>query len=83
MSFRSPLHCLKWSRAGRAFEGGNVLQVLNCIRNVDGQQLARQTPERFASILTRAFARLPDDRTITMREIADELTAWSSRTITT
>jgi serine/threonine protein kinase len=67
----------------RAFDGDNVLQVLDHIRNADAELLASQVPEPFASILARALAREPRERSITMREIADELSAWSARTLAT
>ena len=67
----------------RAFDGDNVLQVLNRIRNVDNAELASQLPEPFASIVRRALVRDPRERQITMREVAHELSAASERHQTT
>jgi eukaryotic-like serine/threonine-protein kinase len=67
----------------RAFDGENVLQVLDHIRNADSELLAGQVPEPFSSILARALACAPENRSITMREIADELSAWSARSLAT
>lgn len=59
----------------KAFPGNNLLQVLGLIRSVDPDTLAARTPEPIASVLRRALARDPADRTITMRGIADRLDA--------
>jgi serine/threonine protein kinase len=67
----------------RAFDGDNVLQVLERIRNADADELASLVPEPFASIVARALVREPRNRNITMREIADELSNWTARTIAT
>jgi eukaryotic-like serine/threonine-protein kinase len=59
----------------RAFPSKNLLQVLDQIRRVDAEALASEVPEPFAPILRLALARDPDDRTITMRQIAEWLGA--------
>ncbi|MBI2823536.1 MAG: protein kinase [Planctomycetia bacterium] len=67
----------------RAFDGDNVLQTLNRIRGVDAAELAGQAPEPFAPILHRALVRDPHRRTLSMREIADELSNWTARAAVT
>jgi alkyl hydroperoxide reductase subunit AhpC/predicted Ser/Thr protein kinase len=59
----------------RAFPSKNLLQVLDQIRRVDAEALASEVPEPLAPILRLALARDPDDRTITMRQIAEWLGA--------
>jgi serine/threonine protein kinase len=61
----------------RAFDGDNVLQVLNRIRNVDADALAQRLAPPFSSIVRRALTPDPQLRDITMREIADELATWT------
>ena len=58
----------------RAFTGENVLQVLNQIGNVDPDQYASRVPDPFAGILREALVRDVRDRSITMKQIAAQLT---------
>ncbi len=62
----------------RAFGGENVLQVLGQIRKVDAAKLAADVPEPFRSILAQALVREAARRSITMREIADELEIYET-----
>ncbi|HEY1598045.1 MAG TPA: protein kinase [Pirellulales bacterium] len=57
----------------RAFDGDNVLQVLNRIRHADAAALASQLPEPFAAIVRKALVHDPRERDATMQDIADEL----------
>jgi eukaryotic-like serine/threonine-protein kinase len=56
-----------------AFPGTNLLQILDQIRSVEPEPLAADTPEPLASILRRLLIRDADERTITMREVAEIL----------
>ena len=56
-----------------AFTGGNVLQVLDQIRNVAPDNYAAKVPDPFPSILAGSFVRSAHDRNITMDQIADIL----------
>ena len=53
---------------------GNLLQALEAIRTINPEVQAEQVPARFAPLLRHALASEPSRRTITMREIADQLT---------
>jgi serine/threonine-protein kinase len=57
----------------RAFEGENVLKVLDQIQHVDPERLAVGTPEPFAGILPRMLTRDFRDRLVTMNQIAQLL----------
>jgi alkyl hydroperoxide reductase subunit AhpC len=54
----------------KAFEAENVLRVLSRIRSVDAEHLASRLPPPFQSIARAALQRDPDQRAITMSEIA-------------
>jgi alkyl hydroperoxide reductase subunit AhpC len=56
-----------------AFDGENVLQVLDQIRNVDPDRYAAEVPEPFPHILRGSLVREARDRTITMAKIAELL----------
>jgi alkyl hydroperoxide reductase subunit AhpC len=53
----------------RAFPGENILQVLNRIRAVDSDRLARDWPRPHNEILQRSLVADPARRTISMKEI--------------
>jgi serine/threonine protein kinase/peroxiredoxin len=57
----------------RAIKGNDILEVLRNVDQVNPDGYAAETPEPFASVLRRAFAREPMHRRITMAEIAEEL----------
>jgi serine/threonine protein kinase len=67
----------------RAFDGDNVLQVLNRIRHADAAALASQLPEPFAAIVRKALVRDPRERDATMQDIADELANCATRPLAT
>ena len=56
-----------------AFPAENLLQVLDQIRSVDSDAMAAHAPDPFGSLLRRMLAGDPDQRSITMREVADLL----------
>ncbi len=56
-----------------AFEEGNVLQVLNRIRNLDRDAMAAEAGAPFTGLLQSMLIADPTDRTITMRQIVDEI----------
>ncbi len=56
-----------------AFPGANLLQILDQIRTIEPEPFAAETPEPLAAILRRLLIRDPDERTITMREVAEIL----------
>ena len=62
----------------RVFAGANVLQVLQRIINVNADEWAAKVPAPFTEIVRRALVRDPRQRTITMREIADQLAGGST-----
>lgn len=66
----------------QAFSGGNVLQTLRRIRDVDPERLAGDVSEPFASLLAEMLARDAADRTITMPEVAERLAASSPQLAT-
>jgi alkyl hydroperoxide reductase subunit AhpC/predicted Ser/Thr protein kinase len=57
----------------QAFDGDNVLRVLDQIRNVDSYEFAAEVPEPFRTILREALVRDARNRGITMEVIADLL----------
>lgn len=59
----------------QAFCAANVLQTLRKIREVAPQRLAGDLTEPFASLIADMLVRDADDRTITMAEVAERLTA--------
>jgi alkyl hydroperoxide reductase subunit AhpC len=60
-----------------AFPAGNVLRLLDQIRSIEPAKLAAAAPEPFASLLERLLVRDLEERTITMREVAEFLAAVS------
>jgi alkyl hydroperoxide reductase subunit AhpC/predicted Ser/Thr protein kinase len=64
-----------------AFPGANLLQILDQIRSVEPEPLAAETPDPLASLLRRLLVRDPDQRTITMREVAEILVGSSEGAI--
>jgi serine/threonine-protein kinase len=56
-----------------AFPATGLLQVLDQIRSVDPEAMAAETPEPFASLLTRVLISDPDRGRITMQELAETL----------
>lgn len=64
----------------QAFAGDNVLQVLGRIRDVDPEALAADAPEPFASLLGELLVADPDERTISMAEVAERLADPELRT---
>jgi alkyl hydroperoxide reductase subunit AhpC len=66
-----------------AFPANDLLQILDQIRSVAADTLAEQSPEPLASILRQALVRDPEERRITMREIAEILLGSSDTTIET
>jgi eukaryotic-like serine/threonine-protein kinase len=56
-----------------AFAGGNLLQILEQIRNVTPDSYVSKVPEPFATILRGALVREARDRAITMGRIAEML----------
>ena len=65
------LYELATSRA--AFQAENLFQVLDQIRTVNPDTMASETPEPFASLLRQLLIANPDQRTITMKDVADTL----------
>ena len=59
----------------QAFSGANVLQTLRKIRDVVPQRLAGEVNEPFASLLAEMLVREAGDRTITMADVAERLSA--------
>ncbi len=57
----------------KAFTGGNVLEVLNRIDQVEPDRLASEVNEPFATVLRMALVRDPGNRRLTMAEIAGML----------
>jgi alkyl hydroperoxide reductase subunit AhpC len=57
----------------KAFAGGNVLEVLNRIDQVEPDRLASEVNEPFASVLRMALVRDPGNRRLTMAQIAGML----------
>lgn len=53
--------------------GNNIVEHMLQIRNIDAQHLTRQTPEPLASLLKRMLLPDPQERTISMSDIADSL----------
>jgi eukaryotic-like serine/threonine-protein kinase len=60
-----------------AFQAENLFRVLDQIRTVNPDTMASETPEPFASLLRQLLIADPDQRTITMKEIADTLIGLS------
>ena len=56
--------------AKAAFQADNLFQVLDQIRSVDPDTMAAETPEPFASLLRQLLIADPDQRTITMKDVA-------------
>jgi eukaryotic-like serine/threonine-protein kinase len=56
-----------------AFPGANLLQILDQIRSVEPEPMAAETPDPLAPLLRRLLIRDRDERTITMREVAETL----------
>ncbi|MFI5454561.1 MAG: redoxin domain-containing protein [Isosphaerales bacterium] len=56
-----------------AFPAANLLKVFDQIRSVDPDMMAAETPEPFTSLLRQSLIGDPDQRSITMKEIADTL----------
>jgi hypothetical protein len=59
-----------------------MLVVFDQIRSVDSHAMAAHAPDPFGSLLRRMLASDPDDRAITMREIADILLATAESPLT-
>jgi eukaryotic-like serine/threonine-protein kinase len=57
----------------RAVAGGNLLEVLRRVEQVDPQRYAAEVPEPFAAVLRQALVNDPGRRTITMAAIAEIL----------
>jgi serine/threonine protein kinase len=57
----------------KAFTGGNVLEVLNRIDQVEPDRFASEVNEPFATVLRMALVRDPGDRRLTMAQIAGML----------
>jgi alkyl hydroperoxide reductase subunit AhpC len=57
----------------KAFTGGNVLEVLNLIDQVEPDRLASEVNEPFATVLRMALVKDPGDRRLTMAQIAGML----------
>jgi alkyl hydroperoxide reductase subunit AhpC/predicted Ser/Thr protein kinase len=60
-----------------AFPAANLLSVLDQIRSVDSAAMAARAQEPFDGLLRRMLAGEPDERSITMKEIADFLNPGS------
>jgi alkyl hydroperoxide reductase subunit AhpC len=58
-----------------AFSAPHVLQVMEQIRSLDPISMAAETPEPFRSLLPPMLVSDPRNRTITMRQIVDEINA--------
>ena len=57
----------------RAFAGDNLLEVLGRVRDVDPLALAADVPEPFARLICELLIADPQQRTITMAEVAQRL----------
>jgi serine/threonine-protein kinase len=57
----------------KAFSGGNVLEVLNRIDQVEPDRLASEVNEPFSTVLRMALVRDPGDRRLTMAQIVGML----------
>ena len=58
-----------------AFAAPHLLQVLEQIRSLDPARMTAQAPEPFRSLILPMLTPDPTHRTITMRQIVDEITA--------
>jgi serine/threonine protein kinase len=58
-----------------AFGAHHLLQVMEQIRSIDPQRMAAEAPDPFRTLILPMLAPDPLDRTITMRQIVDEITA--------
>ncbi|APW62901.1 protein kinase domain-containing protein [Paludisphaera borealis] len=58
-----------------AFADGNILRVLDQIRNLDRHAMASEAGEPFTGLLQSMLTPDPGDRTITMRQIVNEIDA--------
>jgi alkyl hydroperoxide reductase subunit AhpC len=56
-----------------AFSAPHVLQVLEQIRSLDPDRMASDAPEPFRSLIAPMLQRDPQDRTVTMKQIALEI----------
>jgi alkyl hydroperoxide reductase subunit AhpC len=56
-----------------AFAANHLLQILDQIRSVQSEAMAAETPEPFASLLLRLLVSDPEQRRISMREVAETL----------
>lgn len=63
----------------RAFAGDNLLEVLGRVHDVDPRALAADVPEPFAPLLCELLIADPEQRTITMAEIARRLSDAEAR----
>lgn len=57
----------------KAFPGENVPQILERIRHVDPNSLAAEVPRPLDALLRRCLVREPEERTISMAEIAEQV----------
>ncbi|WP_169973808.1 protein kinase domain-containing protein [Tautonia rosea] len=54
-------------------QAGNILQALDAIRRIEPETLAAQVPAPFAHLVRRALEPHASHRTLTMREIAEQI----------
>jgi eukaryotic-like serine/threonine-protein kinase len=60
-------------RGKPAVTGNNILEVFRQIEQFDSAKCAAELPEPFAGILSESLARRPEERRITMAQIAERL----------
>jgi alkyl hydroperoxide reductase subunit AhpC len=58
-----------------AFAAPHLLQVMEQIRAIDPQRMAAEAPDPFRTLIPPMLAPDPLDRTLTMRQIVEEITA--------
>lgn len=58
-----------------AFAAPHVLQIMERIRSIDPESMAAETPEPFRTLIRPMLAPDPKNRTISMRQIVEELSA--------
>ncbi|QEH36722.1 Serine/threonine-protein kinase PknL [Aquisphaera giovannonii] len=58
-----------------AFPASHLLQILEQIRSIDPRAMTADLPEPFRTVLSSMLERDPDRRTMTMRRLADEMSA--------
>jgi alkyl hydroperoxide reductase subunit AhpC/predicted Ser/Thr protein kinase len=58
-----------------AFAAPHVLQIMEQIRSIDPASMSAEAPEPFRSLIQPMLAPDPKDRTTTMRQIVDEISA--------